>query len=64
MSAFLLLTTYVDYRLTDFVLIKNKDTLLEIAAVEFIQKNNFQKCPILQLPMDSFPVNKVSSCIG
>jgi hypothetical protein len=64
MSVFLLLTTYVDYRLTDYVLIKNKDSLLEIEAVEFIQKNNFQKCPILQLPMDSFPVNKVSSGYG
>ncbi len=59
-----LFLTYVDNRIIDRPLLTSTKKLEENSIVEFIQSRELNNCAVLQLPADSFPVNKISTATG
>lgn len=63
-SIIALFLTYVDNRIIDRPLLTSTQKIEENSIVEFIKSRELNNCAVLQLPADSFPVNKISTATG
>jgi len=56
--------TYLDNRIIDRPLVMSISSYEEKEMVEHVKNNNLSGCAVLQIPADSFPVNKISTARG